>query len=212
MKNYLILFLAVLTLSLTVHGGQGLDIQIKARKSTSLLTIEYDVFNPTRKNAYLFDRLPAKADGAYTPHNEAFCFFENGTLNLLRGVLPLPKSLAVGKYQLPLARLLAPNQSLHGKIEIPLPAVEYSPFFAPLKPEEALTQNFSKLRLALGWTALKKGMIPKKVSPGGETLYSIKGVWENPYQNSLEIELFVSGAINIYPTGFERPQLLTYSQ
>ena len=178
----------------------------EARVEGDRLVVEYNVNNQTGREIYLFDQMIRYEGNVPTVDpTTAYCFFEDPqTLRLVRATLRLPLEKEVRVQEIPYARAIPANSSGTGKIDLPLPVPEKSPFYAPPKEDNSKIEECSRVRLLVGWTEFKDGMNIQEVESGGKKVLRIRGAWAAPYQHLLEQRFNLSVKALIHTDVFDR--------
>lgn len=181
-------------------------LRAQAENTETALIIKYEVENHTEQIIYVLDgMIDYSSTEKGLDHDSAYVFFEEPkTLRVIRANLPSPTTFSVGKKEIPFARAIAPMGKLSGKITIKHPLKEYSPYYEPLKEENQKVEKFSEVRLMIGWTRARTGMIINERQIGSEKVYALRGSWRTPYQEVIEEFFTVSGNLLTYSTPFER--------
>lgn len=117
-------------------GVADLKLACQPGKEGNLLVFSYKVENLGTVETYVMDAVASvDADsGTSTPDPQSVVVLagpgEDATVG--KFMAPLPTDRRVARPVVPLARRLAPGETLQGQIEIPLPFAEGSPYFADL--------------------------------------------------------------------------------
>ncbi|MBK9154974.1 MAG: hypothetical protein IPM25_12275 [Chloracidobacterium sp.] len=188
------------------YSTKPLSMKATAKNTNAGLLIEYTVENNTDREHYLWD-LMIKYEGKTQKidHDGAYVFFvAPKTLNVIRAELPLPTAFDVARKEIPFARLLLPGGTLTGKVKLPHPVTEFSPYYAPPKEENQEKAVASEVVLAVGWTPVKPGMNISERDVGGEKVYAIRGSWAPPYKELLQEKFAISVEVTVYKEDFER--------
>lgn len=105
-------------------------------KEGNLLTFSYTVENQGTVEAYLMDAVASidSASGSAKPNPQSFVVLAGPAEDAILGkfMAPLPTDRRIAMPVTPLARPLAAGGTLQGRIEVPLPLAEASPYFADL--------------------------------------------------------------------------------
>ena len=151
-------------------------------KTDDSLMINYQLTNQSQEKIYIWDLIPVRDEGGEeVEHDLAYrCFEEPDTLRVVRAVLPLPLDREVYMKNVPYVRPVEPNKSVTGKIVLPLPILEYNPYYPLMDIEDQKEIEVNKIRLIIGWTEVRSGMIVTETEAGGETVQMIRGAWESP--------------------------------
>ena len=183
-----------------------LSMAADARIEGEKLVVEYTVRNKTDQNIYLFDQMVAY-DGnvPVVDQDTAYCFFEEpNTLRLVRATLRLPLEKEVRVQEIPFARAVPPRGEVTGKIQLKLPVVEKSAFYAPPKEETSKEVECRRVRLLVGWTRPHEGMTIAEVEAGGVKALRIRGAWPPPYQRFLEQKFDLPVKVLVHTDVFDR--------
>jgi hypothetical protein len=133
------------------------------------LVFSYSVLNGGPADAYLMDALPvidretgearAGADQAVVIQGR------DGDVILGRFAAPLPTDRRVAVPVLPLGRRIPSGTSCSGKLELPLPLAETSPYFADLPLRSYEVVGIRSIIFMLGyWTADTEGLVAMPVA------------------------------------------------
>jgi hypothetical protein len=189
---------------------QPVSMKATAKNTNAGLLIEYTVENHTDQVHYLWD-LMIKYEGNQQKidHDGAYVFFvAPNTLNVIRAELPLPTAFDIARKEIPFARQLAGGAKLKGRVRLPHPVTEISPYYPPPKEDQQEKAVASEVVLMIGWTPVKSGMNITERNVGGETVFAIRGAWSPPYQEVLQEKFAVSTDVTIYKDDFERQKPL----
>lgn len=185
----------------------SVSLQAKAEKTENELLIKYEVENRSEQNFYLWDRMIG-FDGSgkkIIDRDSAYVFYEEpDTVRIMRAVLPLPETREIGKKEIPFVREFPAKSKLQGTIKLRLPVEEFSPYFEPLKEENAEKIKCSEIRLIIGWTPFREGMQITERTLGNDKVFAIRGAWSPPYQETVERKIPIDVDLLIYKTEFER--------
>src|SRR6266404_2031283 len=114
----------------------ALRLTCRPGKTGNLLTFPYTLENLGPTDVYAMEALPgvdrAKRQPRADSNAAVVILGESGDAILGKFAAPLPSDRRVAMPVLPLARRLAAGASLEGRLEIPLPLAETSPYFADL--------------------------------------------------------------------------------
>ncbi|MCC6328302.1 MAG: hypothetical protein IT174_07290 [Acidobacteria bacterium] len=177
-----------------------------AKNTNAGLLIEYTVENHTDQIQYLWD-LMIKYEGndQKIDHDGAYVFFvAPKTLNVIRAELPLPKAFDIARKEIPFARILPAGGKLNGKVRLPHPVTETSPYYPPPKEDQQEKSVASEVVLMVAWTSVKPGMNITERTVGGEKVFAIRGSWASPYQEILQEKFSVPVDVITYKDDFER--------
>lgn len=177
-----------------------------AKNTNAGLLIEYTVENHTDQVQYLWD-LMIKYEGneQKIDHDGAYVFFVvPKTLNVIRAELPLPKAFDIARKEIPFARLLPAGGKLNGKVKLPHPVIETSPYYPPPNDDQQEKSVASEVVLMVAWTSAKPGMNITERTVGGEKVFAIRGSWAPPYQEVLQEKFSVPVDAITYKDDFER--------
>ena len=156
----------------------GISLTGKAVVEKDKLVVDYTVKNTLSHSIYVFDKMVAY-DAQGQPKIDpftAYCFWEEpSTLRLVRAVLTIPPNMNVYSLEIPYARELKPQASLTGRIELPVPVVEKSPFYQPPADENSKIVKCNKIRLYIGWTEDREGTTILEQTLGSEKGLRIRG-------------------------------------
>lgn len=184
----------------------SVSLRAQAENTDAALIVKYEVENSSEQTFYLWDRMIGYAGNQQIiDPNLAYVFYEEPkTVRIMRAVLPLPKAFDIGRKEIPYARLLPPKTKLTGEIKLKHPVKEFSPYYEPLKEENAQLINCSQIHFIIGWTKPRDGMKITERTVGGEKVFAIRGAWESPYQETLEERIPLLVDLLTYTTPFER--------
>jgi hypothetical protein len=200
-----------------------LSLTAKAEVTKDALVIEYEVQNDSGEVVYFWDRMidyTTDGDQMISP-DSAYVFFEEPrTLDVIRANLSLPKSVRVATKETPYVRAIAAGGRAAGRISLKLPVQEFSPYFGysgtetpvqaeieaepPFGVKNSEQREATQIRLMIGWTAFRPGMVLEEAIVGGEKVLLIKGSWPQPYQQILEKRLDVKVPVYVAKDNFER--------
>ncbi len=141
------------------------DLRLDCRpgKEGKLLVFPYTVRNHGAIDAYVMDHscnMDTPAPSA-KPNPQAVVVLHGPGDDVTVGkfIAPLPTDRRIAMPVIPLARLLAPGATLEGRIEIPMPLAETSPYFADLPLRQYEVVEVRGLIFAIGyWIAGVDGL------------------------------------------------------
>ena len=117
-------------------GSPQVRLTCRPGKNGSVLTFDYMVENHGPAEIYAMDATPSvkRGDLAAKAEPNAAVVILNAQGDAIVGkfIAPLPTDRRVAMPVVPLARRIAAGASLEGKIEVPLPLAETSPYFPDL--------------------------------------------------------------------------------
>lgn len=178
----------------------------EVEKKDDSLVIKYELTNQSQEKIYVYDLIPVRGEnGEEIKKDLAYrCFEEPDTLRVVRAVLPLPLDREVYMKQIPYVREVESNKSVTGQIVLPLPVLEYNPYYPLLEPEEQREAEINKIRLIIGWTEVRGGMIISETTVGGEKVKMIRGAWEEPLYRLAETTLSGKANLKVRTDEFDR--------
>lgn len=185
---------------------KSISLRAKAKKSDDKLIIEYEIENHAEQNLYVWDRMIGyNKSGQFIDEERAYVFWEEPkTIRVVRANLPLPFDRDVARKEIPFVRSLAAREKINGKIVLDLPVPEYSPFYPPLSEETTKKEKASVVRLLIGWSEFREGMVIREQTVGGKNVLAIRGNWEKPYHKLLAKEMPVEAEILVHSDAFDR--------
>jgi hypothetical protein len=183
---------------------QPVALRGKVTRAADRLVVEYELTNQRKQPIYVLDRMVNAKDGtAVLDADLAYVFWEEPrTLRLVRAVLQLPPGKNIGSKEIPYARKVAPGETVAGRISLPVPVAEYNPFYLPPKDWRQVTCD--TVRLLIGWTEEREGMVIHERKVGGEPALALRGAWPGPYQELAEAKWQFSVAVKVRPDEFDR--------
>jgi hypothetical protein len=150
------------------------DIRLSCQpgKEGNLLVFSYQVENQGTAEAYLMDAVASidSASGLAKPNPQSAVVLAGPTEDAILGkfMAPLPTDRRIAMPVIPLARPLAVGGTLQGRIGVPLPLAEASPYFAdlPLRQYEVVEIKGVIFRIGY-WVAGVDGMaaLPLEEAP-----------------------------------------------
>jgi hypothetical protein len=154
------------------RGAAGLRLSCRPGKSGDTLLFPYTLENQGPADAYAMHALPSidPASGAARADESKGIVIasEDGDAIVGRFAAPLPTDRRVAVPVFPLARYLPVGASLEGRIEIPLPLAETSPYFPDLTLRFYQITEIKGVQLTIGyWLAGVDGLaaIPADYAP-----------------------------------------------
>jgi hypothetical protein len=117
-------------------GSSQIRLTCRPGKTGSVLTFDYIIENQGPGEVYAMDAMPSVKRGDPTakanPNAAVVILNAQGDAIVGKFIAPLPTDKRVAVPVVPLARRVAAGASLQGKIELPLPLAETSPYFPDL--------------------------------------------------------------------------------
>jgi hypothetical protein len=176
----------------------------RIQATRELLAIDYRLSNDGREPIYVWDVMVGHGEkGQVVDPDTAYVFWEAPeTVRIVRAVLPLPPDFEVAKKEVPYVRKVLPGGSVTGRIALPLPLREYSPFYPPAEKYRDVVCR--KTRLQIGWTAEQSGMTVQPRVVGGEKVLALRGSWKGPVQFVASGVFDGSVVLQVREDGFDR--------
>jgi hypothetical protein len=141
------------------------DIRLNCQpgKEGNLLTFSYGVENRGPAEAYLMDAIATidSASGLAKPNPRSVVVLAGPGEDVVVGkfMAPLPTDRRMAVPITPLARRLAAGATLQGRVEVPLPLAETSPYFGDLPLRQYEVAEIKGVILTIGyWLADVDGM------------------------------------------------------
>jgi hypothetical protein len=154
-------------------GPTGLHLTCHPGKTGNVLTFPYTLENLGPADVYAMDALPGVDRASRQPRaNETAAVVilgAEGDVILGKFAAPLPTDRRIAAPVLPLARHLPAGARLEGRIEIPLPLAETSPYFADLTLRQYEVVDIKGVVFTIGyWPAEVDGLAtaPVDYAPG----------------------------------------------
>ncbi|HUN42433.1 MAG TPA: hypothetical protein VMU81_19240 [Acetobacteraceae bacterium] len=135
------------------------DLRLDCRpgKEGHTLAFPYTIQNRGPGDAYVMDRLPNvhPSTGAVTPGPQAALVVQGPGDDVTVGVFiaPMPTDRRVAVPVIPLARYLPAGGALEGRLEIPVPLAETSPYFGDLPLRQYEMVEITGLVFCVGYWA-----------------------------------------------------------
>jgi len=176
----------------------------KVSKAGDRLVVEYELTNQRKQPIYVLDRMVnSNAAGLFLDPDLAYALWEEPrTLRLVRATLQLPPDRNVNSKEIPYARKVAPGETVQGRISLPAPVVEYSPFYLPTT--ELKEMRSEDVRLLIGWTEEREGMVIQERAVGGKPALAVRGTWPAPYQELAEAKWPLAVTVKVRQDNFDR--------
>lgn len=166
------------------------------------LLIKYNLENQSDEIIYVYDLLDIgdsiQEDLAYR------CFEEPDTLRVVKAVLPLPLDRDVYMQEVPHIRSVDPNESIEGKINLPIPIMEYNPYYPLMNPDEQKETDINQIRLLIGWVNKRSGMKIAETNVGGTDVLQIRGSWREPHYYLAETIVRTETKLMVRHESFDR--------
>jgi hypothetical protein len=168
------------------------------------LIINYVLRNDDSVTIYAWDLLPNSLhEETVLDSKLAYVFWESPrTVRIVRAILDEPLDLHPVVRELPFVHKIAPHSSLEGRIALPLPLQEYSPFYPP--PAMSKLVHCDSLHLIIGWIEEHEGMVVSEREVGGEPALALRGSWPRPAQHLLNKTLAASVDLLVRQDDFDR--------
>ena len=145
------------------------DIRLRCQpgKEGDLLVFSYQVENLGVADVYVMDAVAAidGASGAAKPNFQSVVLAGSaGDVVIGKFMAPLPTDRRMAMPVLPLARPLPAKASLEGRIEVPLPLAEASPYFADLPLRQYEMVEIKGVTFSIGfWVDGADGMTARRL-------------------------------------------------
>ena len=182
-----------------------LDGEIE-RQNGSLI-VKYELTNHSQQTIYVLDLIPGSAGGEEViAHDLAYvCFEEPNTARVVRADLPLPTDRDVYMKEIPYARPVEKGKTINGQIVLQLPIKEYNPYYPLIEDEgEEREIDVSEIKLIIGYTEVRSGMIISDTTVGGEKVQMIRGAWQAPHQRFVEKKFSFQTKMKVRTDFFDR--------
>jgi hypothetical protein len=148
-----------------MNAAAAADIRLKCQpgKQGNLLTFSYDVENQGPADAYVMDAIASidSASGSVKSNPKFVVVLAGPAEDVIVGrfMAPLPTDRRMAMPVTPLARRLAAGATLKGRIEVPLPLAETSPYFGDLPLRQYEVAEIKGVIFTIGyWLADVDGM------------------------------------------------------
>jgi hypothetical protein len=143
--------------------GANLRLNCQPSKAGNVLLFPYTLENQGPGEVYAMHSLPSvdPASGEPRANDTAAIVIavDDGDAIVGKFAAPLPTDRRVAIHMFPLARRLPAGASLDGRIEIPLPLAETSPYFADLTLRDYEIVDIKGVQLTIGyWLAANDGL------------------------------------------------------
>jgi hypothetical protein len=183
---------------------QTVSLSGKVSRTGDRLVVEYRLTNQRAWPIYVLDRLVNYNDqGPFLDPELAYvCWEEPRTLRLVRATLLLPLDRSVYTRDLPYARPVPPGEAVEGRIVLRVPVVEYNPLYPPAK--EFRDVSCDTVRLLIGWTEQREGVVIQEREVGGEPALTVSGPPRGPYQQLAEGKWPCPVPVRVYRDKFDR--------
>ena len=193
--------------------AHALNIQAQiVEQSAEEITLQYVLSNTTRERVYAFDRLLYFDDKGVSKLDETGAYVSldvPSTARIVRGVVKPPMYMSVSRRPPIIVSPIEPGGRLGGKITLPLPMRESSPFFPPQACDAKTAKAISKLRLQIGWVEQRESIVVANFLIEGKEMLRAVGGWEVPRQRVAQTEIAVQGlGLCSYPGRFDAAQLI----
>jgi hypothetical protein len=182
------------------------------KQENGSLVISYELTNRSRDQILAWDEMIGYKNGEDAIDNDLayLCFEDPGTARVVRGVLSLPIDRDVYQKEIPYARTVEPLGSVTGRIVLPLPLDEYNPYYPMMPPEDEKDAPpiketlVNKIRLMIGWTEIRPGMIVTETEIGGKKVKMIRGAWGSPLQKIADVQIPLNANLRVRTDSFDR--------
>jgi hypothetical protein len=158
-----------------VNSGGTADIRLNCQpgKEGNLLVFSYSVANQGTEAAYLMDAVASidSASGSAKPNPRSAVVMAGPAEDAVIGkfMAPLPTDRRMAMPVVPLARPLAAGATLQGRLEVPLPLAEASPYFADLPLRQYEVVEIKGVIFTIGyWVSGVDGMAALPVDDAPE--------------------------------------------
>ena len=190
----------------TENSLNPVKLEGEVKQKDDSLVIDYQLTNQSQQPIYVWDLMIGySGDEEVINHELAYlCLEEPNTLRVARAVLKLPFDRDVYMMEIPYVRAVAPNEMITGKIVLPVPVEEYNPYYPPTEPENYREVEANKIRLLIGWTEARAGMIISDTTVGGEEVKMIRGAWEGAFQHLAERTFRAQVKMKVRTDAFDR--------
>ena len=147
-----------------MSGAGEIRLTCQPGKEGRFLVFPYCVQNDSHGVAYVMDAAPSVAGpggkAVANPNAVVVVHGPGGDATIGKFIAPLPSDRRIAMPVIPLARRLAPGEALQGRIEIPVPLAETSPYFAELPLRQYEPVELKAVVLTIGyWLAGTDGLV-----------------------------------------------------
>jgi hypothetical protein len=153
------------------RAGGGVRLTCNPSKSGNVLLFPYTVENQGAGDIYAAHAMP----GAAAPNDTAAVVMagDGGDAIIGKFATPLPTDRRIFLPQSPLARRLPPGASLEGRIEIPLPLAETSPYFPDLTLRQYEIVELKGVIVTIGYWPAETTDLIARPAPNAPDLLTI---------------------------------------
>ncbi len=178
--------------------------EVKQEKDS--VVILYELKNQSNEKILAWDLMIGYSGGEdIIDDNLAYVSFaEPHTARVVRAVLELPTDRYVYMKEIPYARSVDPGGSVTARIVLPVPIKEYNPYYDAPVPEDEKDAEISEIRLMVGWTEIRPGMVVTDTDVGGKNVKMIRGAWGRPLQRIAEKRFPVKSKMKVRTDAFDR--------
>ncbi len=152
--------------------GAELALRCHPGRAGRRLTFPYRLENLGAADLYVMDAIPIPAPGGEAVADDqavVIIFGPGGDVLLGKFPAPLPTDRRVAVPVVPLARRLAPGETLERDLSVPLPLAETSPYFPDLSLRQYEPVDLAAVVFMIGyWIAEEGGLAaaPAETAPG----------------------------------------------
>jgi hypothetical protein len=173
-------------------------------ENKSKVTVNYRINNPGAVPIVVWDVMANQGpNGEFVDPTLAYASWEEPqTLRVVRAMLPLPLDFDVAIKEVPYVRVVAPGETIQGRVELSRPAHEYNPFYGPatVTREVACT----KIHLIVGWNEQKRGMTISRRRVADQEVLAVRGGWDAPVQRWAETFFDMPITLEVRADNFDR--------
>ncbi len=168
------------------------------------LVVGYQIHNKGTQSIYLWDQMVDYPGGVESiDPDRAYVFWEHPKIvRVVRAALNAPRDHEVTSREIPYVREVPAGESVKGRISLPVPLTEFSPFYPP--PKAPAETTCDTIRLLIGWSEPREGMTFPPRMLHGKKVIAIRGSWGKPWQRFAELTLKTSVQLHLYMEPFDR--------
>ncbi len=136
---------------ITESAENDVDFSSSVEVGKEKLNLHFELKNKSKDDIYVLDIFPIYDLETMKPsvdlNNTVTVWDEADGVRLIRGLPPYPKEKSMSVFYTPYSSKIAPGDTLKRRLELPLPLLEFNPYYSPLERDTYEPVTLSKIKL-----------------------------------------------------------------
>ena len=190
-------------------AGNDAEFSASVKVGKDKLNVSYDLTNRTKEDIYVLDIFPNYDLETMKPsvnlNNTVTVWSEPDGVRLVRGLPPYPQEKDMSAFYTPYTSKVGPGETLKRRLELPLPLVEFSPYYSPLETAKYEAVDVTRIRLTVNFIKSSAEGLEAKEVEFAKGVFFVKSKFLIRDTRQVDKE-FTTGPIRLlkYPETFTR--------